>query len=191
MPGANLSELAGEIMQRPLKITARDFALSDAFEAEIREKAAGLEDYYNRITGCDVTVEAAIDHHRKGGPFEVRIRLTVPGRELVANRQFEEELAVAIRESFDAIRRQLEDYVREQRADIKAHEEAPQARVSKLFHDYGFLETPDGREIYFHCNSVLNNGFKTLQVGTHVHFAEEQGNEGPQASTVTVAERKH
>ncbi len=63
--------------------------------------------------------------------------------------------------------------------------------MSKLFPDYGFLETSDGREIYFHCNSVLNNGFEKLQVGTHVHFAEEQGNEGPQASTVTIAERKH
>ncbi len=178
-------------MQRPLTITARDFALSDAFDAEIREKAAGLDTYFNRITGCDVTVEAPVDHHRKGGPFAVQIRLTVPGRELMANHQSEEGLAAAVRESFDAIQRQLEDYVREHRGAAKVHEEAAQARVSKLFPDYGFLETPDGREIYFHCNSVLNDGFEKLQVGTHVHFAEEQGNEGPQASTVTIAERKH
>ena len=112
-------------MQRPLKITARDFTLSDAFDAEIREKAAGLDIYYDRITGCDVTVEAPVDHHRKGGPFDVRIRLTVPGRELVANRQSEEGLAAAIREAFDAIRRRLEDYVREHRGDVKVHEEAP------------------------------------------------------------------
>ncbi|MGE5327395.1 MAG: HPF/RaiA family ribosome-associated protein [Deltaproteobacteria bacterium] len=178
-------------MQRPLKITARDFALSDAFDAEIREKAAALDTYFNRITGCDVTVEAPVDHHRKGGPFDVRIRLTVPGKELVANHQSEEGLAAAIREAFDAIRRQLEDYVREHRGDVKAHEEAPQARIARLLDDYGFLETSDGREIYFHRNSVLNNGFEKLRVGTHVRFVEEEGNEGPQASTVTIAEHKH
>ncbi len=178
-------------MQRPLKITARDFALSDAFDAEIREKAAALDTYFNRITGCDVTVEAPVDHHRKGGPFDVRIRLTVPGKELMANHQSEEGLAAAIREAFDAIRRQLEDYVRELRGDVKAHEEAPQARIARLLDDYGFLETSDGREIYFHRNSVLNNGFEKLRVGTHVRFVEEEGNEGPQASTVTIAEHKH
>jgi ribosome-associated translation inhibitor RaiA/cold shock CspA family protein len=178
-------------MQRPLKITTRDFALSDAFDAEIREKAAALDTFYHRITGCDVTVEAPVDHHRKGGPFEVRIRLTVPGRELVANRQSEEGLAAAIREAFDAIRRQLEDYVREHRGAVKAHEESPQARVSRLMPDYGFLETPDAREIYFHRNSVLNGAFEKLQVGTHVRFVEEEGEQGPQASTVAIAERKH
>lgn len=178
-------------MQRALKITARDFTLSDAFDAEIREKAAALDVFYNRITGCDVTVGAPVDHHRKGGPFDVRIRLTVPGKELVANRQSEEGLAAAIREAFDAIRRQLEDYVREHRGNVKAHEEAPQARIARLLHDFGFLETPDGREIYFHRNSVLNNGFDKLQVGMHVRFVEEEGDEGPQASTVTIAERKH
>lgn len=178
-------------MQRPLSITARDFTLSEAFETEIREKAAALDTYFNKIIGCDVTVEAPVDHHRKGGPFTVRIRLTVPGKELMTNRQNEEGLAAAIREAFDAIRRQLEDYVRELRGHVKTHEEAPQARVSKLLGDYGFLETPDGREIYFHRNSVLNDGFEKLRVGTHVRFVEEQGDEGPQASTVSVVERRH
>ena len=93
-------------MQRPLTITARDFTLSEAFDREIREKANALETYFSRITGCDVTIAAPVEHHRKGGPFEVRIRLMVPGKELVANRQTEEGLAAAIREAFDAMRRQ-------------------------------------------------------------------------------------
>jgi cold shock CspA family protein/ribosome-associated translation inhibitor RaiA len=177
-------------MQRALNITARDFALSTPVEAEIRDKAAALDTYFNKITGCDVTVGAPVDHHRKGGPFKVRIRLTVPGRELVTNRQNEEGLAAAIREAFDAMRRQLEDYVRELRGSVKAHAESPQARVSRLLGDYGFLETAEGREVYFHRNSVLNNGFEKLQIGTHVRFVEEEGNEGPQASTVTVADRR-
>jgi cold shock CspA family protein len=55
--------------------------------------------------------------------------------------------------------------------------------------DYGFLETPDGREVYFHKNSVLHNGFEQLKVGTEVYYAEEQGEKGPQASTVRVVGR--
>ena len=61
------------------------------------------------------------------------------------------------------------------------------ARIAKLFPEekYGFLETPDGREIYFHSNSVLQPGFDHLEVGAEVHFAEERGEQGPQASTVS------
>lgn len=45
------------------------------------------------------------------------------------------------------------------------------------------------REIYFHEHSVLNCDFKQLKVGIEVRFVEEQGEKGPQASTVTVIER--
>lgn len=174
-------------MERPLKITSPDFPLSDAFETEIREKAAALETYYSRISGCEVTVEApAIAHHRKGGPFVVRIRLTLPGLEVVTDRQEQGELSQAIREAFDAARRRLEDYVRELRGAVKAHEPEQLARVGRLFPDYGFLETPDGREIYFHPKSVLEGGFDQMEIGTEVRFVEEEGEQGPQASTVTI-----
>ena len=104
------------VMQRPFKIKSRDFVLPDAVEREIREKAAALNTYYDRVGGCEVTVEApTIAHHRKGGPFVVRIRLSVPGTELVTDHQAKEELSQAIREAFDAARRQLEDYVRDPR----------------------------------------------------------------------------
>jgi len=175
-------------MQRPPKITARDFTLSEAFEAEIRDKIEKLDNYYNAIIGCEVVVEAPVEHHRKGGPFNVRIDLTLPGGELAVTRQKQETLAAAIREAFDAARRRLEDYARHQRGEIKSHEALPHARVSKMFpqEGYGFLETPEGREIYFHRNSVLEPGFDHLEIGTDVRFVEELGSEGPQASTVTV-----
>jgi cold shock CspA family protein/ribosome-associated translation inhibitor RaiA len=174
-------------MQRPLKITSRDFVLSAAFETEIREKALDLETFYPRLSGCEVTVQApAIKHHRKGGPFFVTIRLTLPGKELMADRQAEEEMSQAIREAFDTARRQLEDYAREQRGAVKSHEAPLLGRVTWLEPelDYGFLETADSREIYFHRNSVLSGGFDTLRLGSEVRFVEEQGEKGPQASSV-------
>jgi cold shock CspA family protein len=138
---------------------------------------------------CRVVVEAPVRHHRKGGPYKVRIDLTVPGDELVINRQADEDLYVAIRDAFHAARRRLEDYARRQRGAVKVHEPFPHARVVKLFPEegYGFLETSDGREVYFHRNSVIDSGFDRLEIGAEVRFAEESGEHGPQASTVIIA----
>jgi cold shock CspA family protein len=175
-----------EAMQQPLQITARDISLSEVAEADIRAKAGDLDTYYENIISCRVVVEGPGRHHRKG-PYTVRIDLTVPGAELVVDRQTDEDLYVAMRDAFDAARRRLEDHARRQRGDVKVHE-TPHGRVSRLFpeRDYGFLETPDGREIYFHRNSVLHPGFERLEIGTAVRFTEEAGEQGPQASTVAI-----
>jgi len=98
-----------------------------------------------------------------------------------------DEIQLSIRDAFDAARRKLQDYARRRRGVLKLHEGSPHARVTKLLPDesFGFLETADGREIYFHENSVLDSGFSGLKIGTEVHFVEEPGEKGPQASTVT------
>jgi ribosomal subunit interface protein len=175
-------------MQLPLQITARDISLSEAAEDDIRAKAENLDTYYNGIMSCRVVVEGPVRHHRKG-PFTVRIDLSVPGAELVVDHQADEDLYVAIRDAFDAARRRLEDYARRQRGAVKSHEESHRAWVNRLFpgEGYGFLETPDGREIYFHRHSVLHPGFDRLAIGTEVRFVEEPGEKGPQASTVAIA----
>ncbi len=102
-----------------------------------------------------------------------------------------EDIYVAIRDAFNAVGRRLQDYARRQSGAVKAHEPAAQGRVTKIFPEerYGFLETPDGREIYFHGNSVLQPGFEHIALGAEVHFAEEVGEKGPQASTVRVIGR--
>jgi ribosomal subunit interface protein len=179
-------------MQTPLQITAHDLTLSEAVETEIREKATKLERYYQRIVSCHVVVgapvRAAHASHSQAGRYHVSIDLTVPGAELVVTRHENPELLVAIRDAFNAAQRQLQAYARRQRGEVKTPETPPHAVVSKLFatEGYGFLETPDGREVYFHRNSVLDPGFDRLEVGTEVRFAEEQGDKGPQASTVAI-----
>lgn len=175
-------------MQLELQITARNFELTDPMRENIHERAEKLDNVYEHIMRCRVVVEVPHRHKHKGILYNVHIYMTVPGGELAIKREPNEDIYVAIRDSFDAARRQLEDYARKQRGDTKRHEETPHARISALFSDkgYGFLSTSDGREIYFHENSVLNDNFKHLQIGTEVHFSEEQGEKGPQASTVRV-----
>jgi cold shock CspA family protein len=54
------------------------------------------------------------------------------------------------------------------------------------FGKFGFLQAADGHEVYFHRNSVLDDAFSRLTVGTHVTFVEEIGEKGSQASTVKL-----
>jgi cold shock CspA family protein len=98
------------------------------------------------------------------------------------------DINIVIRDTFAAARRRLQDYARRQRGDVKEHESLSQARVIRLFpaDDYGFLQAPDGAEIYFHRNSVLQDGFDQLEIGAEVSYVEEHGDKGLQASTVRL-----
>lgn len=184
-------------MQLPLQISFRGMERSEAIETRIRERAAELDQYYDRITSCRVVVESPHRRHHQGKLYHVRIDLTVPGAELVVTREpaehhAHEDVYVAIRDAFDAAQRRLADHRRRQRGDVKLHEGAPPARVTRLFpqEDYGFIVTSDGRDIYFHRNSVLNDAFDRLEVGSEVQFAEEEGDKGPQASTVRLVGKR-
>jgi cold shock CspA family protein len=178
-------------MQLPLQIAFHNMDRDPAIEDAVREKAAKLDEFAGQIMGCRVVVEAPHRHHEHGYQYQVRLDITVPGEEIVVNREPPEHTAyrdiqVALRDAFDSARRQLEDYVRRVRGAVKSRDGTAHARVSKLFptEGYGFLETQDGREIYFHKNSVLHQGFGHLKIGDEVAFAEEMGKKGPQASTV-------
>lgn len=103
-------------MQVPLQITSRTFPLTPAIEEAIREKVDKLHRYYNRITGCHVTLELTPKGQHQGKIYQVRIDITVPGKEIVVNRNPDndhshEDLYVALRDAFDAAKRQLQDYV--------------------------------------------------------------------------------
>jgi cold shock CspA family protein/ribosome-associated translation inhibitor RaiA len=175
-------------LQIPVEITAHHFELDAALESLIRERAAGLEKFYPRLIRCHVTIEGPGNHHRTGGPYDVRVDLSVPRKELVVTRQTGEDIFIVVRDAFDAARRQLQDFAQLQRHDVKNHEGPPEGTISKLFGErgYGFIATPDGREVYFHRNSVLGAGFDEVKLGDRVRYTEERGTEGPQASSVTV-----
>ena len=183
-------------MQLPLQITFDNVSSSEAIEAKSRQKTDKLNKLYNRLIGCRVAIDAPHRHHQ-GNLYHIRIDLTVPGGELVIDRtppehQAHEDIYVAVRDAFNAAKRKLQDYARLQRQDVKVHE-IPQlpGRVKKMFpmDGYGFLETADGYEIYFHRNSVLDHAFDELKVGSAVSFVEEAGEKGPQASTVRFLEK--
>lgn len=108
-------------MQLPLQVVFRDFPRSEAVEAAIRDKAEKLDQVFDRIIACRVTAALVQKHPHQGRQYNIRIDLTVPGSELVVNRDKDEDIYVAIRDAFDHARRQLEDYARRQRGEVKTH----------------------------------------------------------------------
>ena len=107
-------------MQIPLQITVRDMPHSEALDTRIRAKAAKLAEFHPNITSCRVTVEKSRKHHRQGHHFQVVVDVRVPGREFVANHDHDEDVYVALREAFGALRRQLDEHISAGRDFVKA-----------------------------------------------------------------------
>ena len=200
----------------PTQVTFRGLAHSDALEADIRKRIAWLEQFYTGIVGCRVLVEMPHRHRHDGRHFHVRIEVTVPGgapiivshepslhgplkdvEEAAHRKETEIEgvhryARVAVHQAFDAARRRLQDFAREQRSAVKTHEVPAHGEIAEISKGdgYGFIQA-DGRQIYFSRASVLDDAFDELVVGTPVAFVEEQGEKGPQASTVRVLGKHH
>lgn len=185
-------------MQKPLEISFRHMQPSPTLESAIRERAGKLEKFCEDIIGCHVTVEAPHKHHRKGKLYLVRIDVTVPGLTIAAGygrdaHHAHEDAFVAVRDAFDSMRRQLEDYARLKRGKVKKHEAMAHGRVCYLEPelDFGKIETADGRQIYFHRNSVIDCSFDDLAVGAELRFVEEAGEKGPQATSAYLIGKHH
>ncbi len=187
-------------MQTPLEITFRNMDRSESVEARVREKAEKLQLFFDRITGCRVTVEATHRRHAKGNLYHVHIEVGVPGNKIVINRSAHdkhahEDVYVAVRDAFNAARRRLEDHSRRRAGKVKTHEVPPHGKIARLFpyEGYGFIETSDGQEVYFHRNSLVDASFDALEAGQAVRLvlAEMESDKGPQASTVKLVGKHH
>ncbi|WP_026289964.1 HPF/RaiA family ribosome-associated protein [Thioalkalivibrio sulfidiphilus] len=181
-----------------VEIAFRNMDPSAAVEDKVRDQIEKLGQFHDHIMACRVVVETGHRHHHKGNLYHVRIDLTIPGHELVVNRapkehQAHEDVYVAIRDAFDAMRRQLQDTVRKQRGKVKQHETPPHGVVKEIapMADYGLIETTDGREIRFTSKSVVDYDFSKLEVGDRVWFTEVASEDGPAASTVHVEGKHH
>jgi putative FmdB family regulatory protein len=197
------------------QITYRNVRPTPYIESAVFHEVAKLDRYARHLTGCHVMIEIPHHHRRGPHPYHVRVELTLPGAQVVVGRRRtlhttakdlelpeqprdfnidipDRELLVSLRHAFDAARRRLQDTVRRARHATKEHAGMPVGRVARLFTDrgFGFLVADDGHEVYFHRNSVLHGGFDTLHIGNAVRFAEEDGMDGVQASTVALLTRK-
>jgi ribosome-associated translation inhibitor RaiA len=113
-------------MKLPLQIEFRDLVPLPSLEGEIRERVARLEKFVPELMSCHVTVEAEGNRHHQGHRYVVRLDVRVPGEQLVTGeRQGDAQIEVALRGSFDAMTRRLEDRQRRRRGQVKHHQTQP------------------------------------------------------------------
>jgi cold shock CspA family protein/ribosome-associated translation inhibitor RaiA len=185
-------------MQVPPEIQFRNMDASESVAAVVRDHIAKLEQLADPIISCRVAIEAPHRHHHQGNLYTVSVDVRFAGGEAVANRapgdkHTHEDVYVALRDAFKAVRRQLQDRTRVRGGKVKHHDDPQHGTIVSIdkTRNCGRIGTPDGREIYFHRNSVLNAKFDALEPGAEVRFAEEAGEKGPQASSVHVIGKHH
>lgn len=184
-------------MQKPLELTFRDVEKSPHIEDYIRRKVDRLERFCDNIIGARVLVERPHKAHEPAGPrHRVKIDLTVPpGHQIIVTKDgtspdLNDDLRTVLNRAFQAAERELKQVVKRRRHEVKTHTE-PRALIARLFRDegYGFLRTPEGRDIYFHKNAVIHGDYDRLAIGTEVRFAETMGEKGAQATTVQIVSK--
>ena len=108
------------------QIIWQNLSPSDEIEAKIRKHITKLEKFSDRLSDCRTIIEVPHRRHHQGNIYHVQIHLTVSGGELVVNRQppaqqAHEDLHTAISDAFESAERQLKDYARQRRGEIKTH----------------------------------------------------------------------
>lgn len=183
-------------MQIPLQLTFRDMPTSEALESYIRKRVEKLDDMSDNLISCEVVVEIPHKHQQKGRLYLARVDVSLPGTLIAASSEdnlnpAHEDPYVAVRDVFDAVQRQMQEQIDRMKGRVKSREINPFGRILELHPeaDFGRILSMEGRDIYFHRNSLLNADFDELETGMEVSFTEEQGDEGPQASSVKLVSK--
>lgn len=173
-------------MRLPLQIVFRDMAPLPSVAPEIRRRAHKLDEWTPHVMSCHVAVEAEGNRHRTGHAYRVAIRVRVPDEEIVAgSHQADEDIHRAIRGAFDAADRQLEDYARRRRGQVKPHREVLRGRIESLSDDgTGVIFSQAGEAFHFDRSHVAQPDFEQLAVGQEVRFLEGVTRAGREAHRV-------
>jgi cold shock CspA family protein/ribosome-associated translation inhibitor RaiA len=182
-------------MQTPPEIIFHDVDRSAWVENYILERVQRLDRFAPGITSCRVSLTQDQASHQKGNRYTALVEVRVPpNHDLAAKKakhihEMQTQLPALINLAFGAIERQLKKTSELRRGDVKMSENGqPHGIVEKVFDEgYGFLRAvQDDRQVYFHRNSVLHGDFDRLTVGTEVRFTPQDGDDGPQASSVQI-----
>lgn len=176
----------------PVQITIRDIPGSQALETHLRSKASKLKQFYKTLTSCRIVVEFEQKHKHRGKIYNVKLDVTVPGKELVVTNKSDEDVYIAVRDAFIAIIRQLDNLSHKRHGRVKTHSDCMRGQIARLREDegYGFIAGTDGNEYYFSLTNVKTIGFHPLMVGDTVEYIPQAVNDGWQACHV-LRERNH
>jgi ribosome-associated translation inhibitor RaiA len=115
-------------MDHPVDIALRGIPPSDALERYIGEEARRLDGICDRIRSCQVVAEAQQREQPQGAQVAVRLIITLPGTEVVVNREHGSDIYAAVRDAFAAAGRQLKDHMRRRNIEAVSRDGAPNSR---------------------------------------------------------------
>jgi cold shock CspA family protein/ribosome-associated translation inhibitor RaiA len=183
-------------MQVTPQVTYHDVPYTAWLEKYVGERLKKLDRYAGGITSCHVKLSREQSSRHKGNRYSCMVEVRVPPQhDLAAKKQLDIrnmniQLPALIRQAFGALEQQLKKTASRRRGKEKAHHDGgPHGLVEKVFarQGYGFIRViGNDQQYYFHRNSVLHGAFRDLSVGTEVRFTAEDGEKGPQASSVQI-----
>lgn len=170
----------------PIQITIKDVAHSPQLESDIRAKAEKLTRFYKRICSCRVVAGLMQKNKHQGKLYNVRIDVTVPGKEFATTHKRNQDPYVAVRDAFIAMERQLEEHSHKRHGRVKTHHDVMHGQVVRIVLDegYGFIDGTDGNEYYFSITNVSHPQFQQLSIGDTVEFIAVAYSDGRQAHRV-------
>jgi len=181
-------------MQVPPEIAFRGLEPTDSLKDLILEGIEKLEKVYPNLISCRTVVADDTPGRHSGQTYRVRLELGIPNHTVIVDKSDPDsiehkDVGQAIREAFSIARKRLLEMKERQRGEENIQELPPHGRITRLLMDdtgvrYGFLESQEGRQIYFHEEALVDVDYDDLEVGDEVRYAAAEGDEGPQASTV-------
>jgi cold shock CspA family protein len=178
-------------MPIPLAIAYDDgLPPTEALRRQVERAALKLDRFSDRIAARRIAVKKRPGRDRQGELIAVKLTLGVLGeRDVIVDcypsaGHTRQDPYVAIREAFNTACRRLRD---RERGRLRRRKALLDGWVDRIAHEdgFGFIETSDGREIYFHRDAVLDGSFDRLRTGSAVCFTEGS-QRGSEASTVRI-----
>lgn len=174
-----------------LQVDGRNLDIRKVWQDKIENEKEKLSRHHpGLVHNLRVTIEGTA-HHKEGG-YELIVVASVPNDTVVVKRKGE-KVRVLLGDAFDTLGLQLKELQRKRRQTVKVQEGAivsgGEGVIKKVFpfEYYGFIATPDGREIYFHENALKDIDIADINEGDAVKFGESEGDKGPSASWVKIA----
>ncbi len=112
------------IMTFPVQISFQGLDHSEALANHISTAAEKLGEVYDRIERCEIVVESPHRHSPRTPQYHVRVRLHVPGPDVIVDRdsgpeESHDDPYLAVREALRVTRRRLEHHVARLRGDLR------------------------------------------------------------------------
>ena len=172
-----------------LQVEGRNVEIRKTWQEKIDAERTRLDRHHSGLVhNLRVTV-AGTAHHKEGG-YELQLVASVPNDTVVVKRKGEQVRAL-LGDAFDTLGLQLKELQRKRRQTQKVQEAGPgpvnnEGVIKKVvpYESYGFIATPDGRDIYFHENALKDVKLDQLNKGDVVKFGEAEGDKGPCAAWV-------